>query len=196
VPDSDRLNELSFELLLGEGGRSTSVNQVGRLVLDHLDSTDPLHPWAVDLAEGVFSVELAGHLTGSIDAVLRIAGAEPRFMVIDYKTNRLSRRGEAARADDYSRGALASAMAEHHYPLQALMYSVALHRYLRWRLADYDPVRHLAGAAYLFVRGMSGIDVPVHDGHPYGVFTWAVPPGLVSELSNLLDGQQNLRLRS
>jgi exodeoxyribonuclease V beta subunit len=76
------------------------------------------------------------------------------------------------------------------------MYSVALHRYLRWRLADYDPVRHLAGAAYLFVRGMSGIDVPVHDGHPYGVFTWAVPPGLVSELSNLLDGQQNLRLRS
>ena len=26
-----------------------------------------------------------------------------------------------------------------HYPLQALLYAVALHRYLRWRLPGYDP---------------------------------------------------------
>ncbi len=32
-----------------------------------------------------------------------------------------------------------------HYALQALLYTVALHRYLRWRLPGYDPERNLAG---------------------------------------------------
>ena len=43
-----------------------------------------------------------------------------------------------------------------HYALQALLYTVALHRYLRWRLPDYDPERNLAGVLYLFLRGMTG----------------------------------------
>ncbi len=34
-----------------------------------------------------------------------------------------------------------------HYPLQALLYLVALHRYLRWRLPGYDPAAHLGGVA-------------------------------------------------
>ena len=45
-----------------------------------------------------------------------------------------------------------------HYPLQALLYAVALHRYLRWRLPGYDPDAHLGGVLYLFVRGMSATD--------------------------------------
>ena len=45
--------------------------------------------------------------------------------------------------------------------LQALLYTVALHRYLRWRLPGYDPERNLAGVLYLFVRGMVGPDTPV-----------------------------------
>ena len=47
-------------------------------------------------------------------------------------------------------------MLRHHYALQALLYAVALHRFLRWRLPGYDPARHLAGVVYLFVRGMTG----------------------------------------
>ena len=38
---------------------------------------------------------------------------------------------------------MASAMLAAHYPLQALLYCVALHRYLRWRLPGYDPDRHI-----------------------------------------------------
>ena len=56
----------------------------------------------------------------------------------------------------YRPEALAEAMERSHYMLQALLYTVALHRYLRWRLAGYDPERHLAGVLYLFVRGMTG----------------------------------------
>ena len=51
---------------------------------------------------------------------------------------------------------LAEAMLHSDYPLQALLYIVVLHRFLRWRLPDYDPERHLGGVLYLFVRGMCG----------------------------------------
>ena len=49
-------------------------------------------------------------------------------------------------------------MAAAHYPLQALLYSVALHRYLRWRLAGYGAEQHFGGVLYLFVRGMSAVE--------------------------------------
>ena len=188
----DRLDEMSFELLLGEAGRHATDRDIGRLVLRHLDDADPLLGWAAGLADGAFSVDLAGHLTGSIDAVLRVRDAHgrSRFVIVDYKTNRLNSWGRIPDVDDYRRDALANAMAEHHYPLQALLYSVALHRYLRWRLKGYDPAVHLGGAAYLFVRGMTGADVATADGHPDGVFSWAIPPRLVTELSDLLDGQR------
>ena len=74
-----------------------------------------------------------------------------------------------------------------HYPLQALLYTVALHRYLRWRLPAYNPARHLAGVLYLFVRGMVGADVPRVDGQPCGVCAWRPPAVLVEALSDLLD---------
>jgi exodeoxyribonuclease V beta subunit len=62
-----------------------------------------------------------------------------------------------------------------------LLYTVALHRYLRWRVAGYHPDLHLAGVLYLFVRGMAGVP-------GVGVFAWHPPGGLVCALSDVLDG--------
>ncbi|NKU87630.1 AAA family ATPase, partial [Rhodococcus hoagii] len=124
---------------------------------------------------------LRGYLTGSIDAVLRLSGPDgPRFVIVDYKTNRIAP-GEVTTAD-FTREAMAGEMMRSHYPLQALLYAVALHRYLRWRLPGYDPATHLGGVQYLFVRGMVGPDTP--DGA--GVFDWDPPAALVVELSDLL----------
>ncbi len=186
----DRLDEMSFDLLLGQAGGGSSVDALGAVLIRLLPDDHPLRPWADELASGALRVDLAGQLTGSIDAVLRVIdeSGRPRFVVVDYKTNRLSAWGAPAVADDYRPDRLATAMAHHHYPLQALLYLVALHRYLRWRLRDYDPGLHLGGAAYLFVRGMTGPDVARADSEPYGVFGWEVPPGLVVEVSDLLDG--------
>ena len=124
--------------------------------------------------------------------MLRLPG--PRFAVVDYKTNWLGPIGpegpEPLTSAHYTPPRLAEAMIAAHYPLQALLYSVALHRYLRWRLPGYDPERHLGGVLYLFVRGMCGPDTPAVDGVPCGVFSWAPPAALVLELSRLLDGEQ------
>ena len=131
---------------------------------------------------------LRGYLSGSLDLVLRIPGAPGgRFAVIDHKTNWLGSAEEPLSAWHYRPAAMAEAMQRAHYPLQALLYTVALHRYLRWRLRGYDPDQHLAGVLYLFLRGMSGADTPTVDGQPCGVFAWRPPTALVLALSDLLD---------
>jgi exodeoxyribonuclease V beta subunit len=79
-------------------------------------------------------------------------------------------------------------MVEAHYPLQALLYSVALHRYLRWRQPGYDPGTHLGGVLYLFLRGMTGPDVVDATGAAPGVFSWRPASGLVVGTSDLLAG--------
>ena len=192
VPSHDRLAEVSFDLRLAEGHRTANVRDIGSAALHHLEPSHLLHPWAAGLAEGAIDVDLAGHLTGSIDLVLRTDSGDgrQRFVVADYKTNALHPRGVAVGADDYGPLKLAEAMAEHDYPLQALLYSVALHRLLRWRLAErYRPELHLGGIAYLFLRGMTGPDAVSADGSVAGVYAWDLPSDLVIELSELLDGQ-------
>ena len=82
----------------------------------------------------------------------------------------------------YGAAAMAEAMQEAHYPLQALFYLVAAHRYLRWRLPGYDPETHLGGASYWFVRGMVGPATPLHEGAPFGVFSWRPAAGAIVAL--------------
>ena len=79
-----------------------------------------------------------------------------------------------------------------HYPLQALLYTVALHRYLRWRVRGYDPAANLGGALYLFLRGMSCPAFPAVDGQPSGVWSWQPPASVVVALSDLFDRGRSL----
>jgi exodeoxyribonuclease V beta subunit len=200
VAPRDRLAELDFELPLAGGDRvrpgapPVTLAAVAGLLRRHLPADDPLagypdaldHPGAHALGEQV----LRGYLTGSIDGVLR--GPDGRFVVVDYKTNWLGPIGPTGRAPltaaHYGPTAMATAMTASHYPLQAILYAVALHRFLRWRLGGYDPQTHLGGVLYLFLRGMCGPDTPVVDGTTCGVFAWYPPAALVVDLSALLDG--------
>jgi exodeoxyribonuclease V beta subunit len=194
VGRSDRLAELSFDLRLADHGPRPTLREIGAVVLAHLDPGDPLAGWASRLADGAIETTLGGHLTGSIDLVIRVPGGPdgPRFVVADYKTNALHPRGLPVQPADYGPDRLVAAMEEHDYPLQALLYTVALHRYLRWRKSDYRPEVHLGGIAYLFLRGMTGAGAGAGaDGAGLnGVFEWAVPPALVASLSDLLDGRR------
>ncbi|MFM2078407.1 MAG: hypothetical protein RJA49_2297 [Actinomycetota bacterium] len=190
IPGTDRLAELEFDLPLGPTASRVTAAQIGAVLLDTLPDDDPQRHYAQELADGRFVVELAGFLQGSIDAVLRIAdpACGHRFVVVDYKTNRLHERGASDPLAAYHPDVLPAAMAHHDYPLQSLLYSVALHRYLRWRLPGYSPEAHLGGVAYLFVRGMVGPATPLHGGHPSGVFAWRPPAATVVALDRLLAG--------
>lgn len=197
IPPNHRLAELEFELPLTGGDRPKNVvatlSAVANLLRQHLPAGDPLaqYPDLLD-TPGLRGQVLRGYLTGSIDAVLRMPDNDrSRYVIVDYKTNWLGGYGPDGplplTAWDYRPEALATAMLHAHYPLQALLYSVALHRYLRWRQPAYDPATHLGGVLYLFVRGMCGAATPLVDGIPTGVFSWRPVPELVEELSALLD---------
>ncbi|MFD2029075.1 UvrD-helicase domain-containing protein [Promicromonospora aerolata] len=184
----DRLRELTFELPLNGGDlggperAEARLRDLAPLLRAHLPADDPLAAYADRLEQPALGDQtLRGYLTGSVDVVLRLPTG--RFVVVDYKTNFL---GPAVA--DYSRDRMAEAMLHSHYPLQALLYGVVLHRYLRWRLPGYDPDTHLGGVLYLFVRGMAGPDTPDAGGSPAGVFSWQPPAALLDALSDLLAG--------
>jgi exodeoxyribonuclease V beta subunit len=189
---ADRLDELHFELPLVGGDVPTgtlSLSDVASLLEAHLPAGDPLAGYADRLRDPLVGWELRGYLTGTLDLVLRSRGEDGsiRYALVDYKTNWLGTEGEELSAWHYRPAALAEAMKRAHYPLQALLYLAALHRYLRGRLPEYDPDAHLAGVLYLFLRGMTGPATPRVDGQLCGVFAWRAPPALVKALSDLLD---------
>ena len=105
----------------------------------HADYADDLARLSRDDVRGV--------LTGIVDLV---AHHGDRWHVLDWKSNRLGTTTGA-----YGATALADAMREHHYVLQAHLYLVGLHRFLRSRLGDaYDYDTHVGGAHYVFLRGL------------------------------------------
>jgi exodeoxyribonuclease V beta subunit len=195
IPLRDRLRELDFEIPLaggdlvraGRGSGEVRLRDLAPVLRAHLAAGDPLVPYAARLEQLPLADQtLRGYLSGSIDVVLRLPAG--RFVVVDYKTNRLGEIGRPVTAADYAPARLTDAMLHSHYPLQALLYSVVVHRYLRWRLAGYDPATHLGGVLYLYVRGMCGPHTPEVAGVPCGVFSWQPPAALVLALSDLLDG--------
>jgi exodeoxyribonuclease V beta subunit len=116
---------------------------------------------------------LEGLMTGLIDLTYVHDG---RWYVLDYKSNRLPGYGPAQLGD---------AMAHSEYDLQALIYTLALHRWLRFRLGDgYDYTRDFGGVRYLFCRGL---DAPREDAP--GVQAWRFEPALVDALDALFAGR-------
>ncbi|MGD8216301.1 UvrD-helicase domain-containing protein [Aestuariimicrobium sp. Y1814] len=195
VRAEDRLAELDFELTMGGPGGVGAVADLAALFSDRslLASDDPLADYGRALASSPAAEQtLNGFLTGSIDAVLRVgSGAGQRFIVVDYKTNTMPLLPEEElTVQHYHAAAMANAMMAAHYPLQALLYSVALHRMLGWRLPGYLPDQHLGGVGYLFVRGMAGPQTPVLGGMPAGVFTWRPPARFVLAADEILGGRR------
>ncbi len=87
------------------------------------------------------------YLKGEIDLVYQHG---TQFFIVDYKSNYLG-----SDFDSYNPAALYDAMTTHSYWLQASIYQVALHRYLKLRLPNYDINTHLGAVEYAFLRGMS-----------------------------------------
>ncbi|MDO5083528.1 MAG: UvrD-helicase domain-containing protein [Arachnia propionica] len=190
LPVSSRLPELDFDLPLGTGGATGTVADLARAMAELLPADDPLaaYPGRL-LATEQASARLSGLLTGSIDAVLQLPSGG--FLVVDYKTNRVPTLPDQELAvGHYTPDAMAEAMMQAHYPLQAVLYCAALHRHLAWRLPGYSPQRHLAGVGYLFVRGMAGPATPVVEGRRCGVFEWRPPAELTVAVSEVLGGDR------
>jgi exodeoxyribonuclease V beta subunit len=112
------------------------------------------------------------YLKGFIDLVYEHDG---QFYVADYKSNYL---GDSI--NHYTVPAMQDSMTHSGYWLQATLYMVALHRYLKVRKADYQIEKHLGGAVYLYLRGMDATSDQT------GIVHWQPDPQLVLDVDELL----------
>jgi exodeoxyribonuclease V beta subunit len=156
IAGKQRLNELEFTFPVVDPSLSRDPDAALRsaelaAVLRQHARNPSEQAYADQLAKLRFA-PLRGFLRGFIDL---IAEHEGRYYVLDYKSNRL---GDVA--SDYRRAQLELVMQRHHYTLQYLLYTVALHRYLALRLSGYDYEQHMGGVYYLFIRGMSTKNEP------------------------------------
>ena len=131
VPASHWRAEMAFDYEL----RDVQVAALREACLAH--GQPGLLPW-------LSARRLHGLMTGKIDLVFQHAG---RFHVLDWKGNWLG-----DRVQDYAPNQLVAAMDQHQYRLQALLYTVAVDRYLRQRLPGYRRADHLGDTLYVFLR--------------------------------------------
>ncbi len=114
---------------------------------------------------------IEGLLTGFIDLVYEHSG---RYYVLDYKSNRLP---------DYAPATLAQSVRDNEYDLQYTLYTLALHRWLRFRWgAAYDYGTHMGGVRYLYCRGLDAEDGGIH--------ALTLPRALIESLDVLLTPAQ------
>lgn len=89
-----------------------------------------------------------GFLTGIVDLCFCSGN---RWYLLDWKSNDLG-----PTPQHYDTQHLWQAMCDHHYVLQYHLYAVALHRFLKSRIRDYDYDQHFGGIYYAFLRGIDG----------------------------------------
>ncbi len=119
--------------------------------------------------------DISGYMKGFIDLVFE---ADGRFYLLDYKSNWLG-----GTTDDYCRERMEEVMARDYYFLQYLLYTLALHRYLKTRIADYDYERHFGGVHYLFLRG-----IDANTESRTGIYKDRPERGLVEALEHFICG--------
>lgn len=159
LPSGQRLNELTFDFSVARLDPS-ALNAL----LSRYAAGQTLAPLQLDAFRGV--------MTGVIDLVFSTGG---RYYIADYKSNFLG-----AALSDYNRASMAKAIVDRRYDLQYLLYCVALHRYLQWRIPDYSYQTHFGGVYYLFLRGMRS-----QHGPEYGVFYDRPDDALILTLNSL-----------
>ncbi|KQY54671.1 exodeoxyribonuclease V subunit beta [Lysobacter sp. Root494] len=131
VPPSARVAEIEFHFTLADADSGALLALLHR------------HGIARDRRDFGAWPRLSGLMNGKIDLTYLGGG---RVHVLDYKSNLLA---------GYDEATLAEAMRASEYDLQALLYVIALHRWLRVRRGgDYDYARDFGGVRYLFCRGL------------------------------------------
>lgn len=121
---------------------------------------------------------LKGMMHGFIDLVFEQEG---KYYVCDYKSTHL---GDSF--DDYNHEALRNNIEKNYYDLQYLIYSLALHRYLKQKLPDYSVDDHFGGIYYLYLRGMTN-DVRQNGA---GVYYRQISPNELTQLDDLFLGKE------
>lgn len=187
INPKQRIAELSFNMGLADDFTPERINEVFKQYLP--DDPDKHIELTAQYSDHIYR-----YLRGEIDLVYEHAG---KFYVVDYKSNYLGNS-----LSNYNDKNLSAAMNKAGYWLQAAIYQVALHRFLRLRLHDYEgnEEQYLGAVEYLFLRGIDSQDSQNdaveniesnvanstnNNVNSYGRIQWQIPFALVQALDEM-----------
>ena len=186
VPRARCLTELRFELPASDaGGAAITPAALANVFAAHpggaLDAERM--PAYADALRALDFRPFRGFLTGVLDLLVEQHG---RWWIVDWKSNRLGRHSA-----DYGPAPVLDAMTGAHYVLQYHLYLLAAHRWLQLRVPTYDYERDIAGACYLFLRGIAS-ETSAPNSESYvpapGIFTDRPPRARIEALDRLFRG--------
>jgi len=172
------LRESEFYFPMEEANIST----LAKLLTDHRNSAllDPNDVYGINHVRLPSYQSLKGMMHGFIDLVFEQNG---KYYVCDYKSSHL---GDDF--TDYNHQALRHNIENNYYDLQYLIYSLALHRYLKVSLNDYNASQYFGGVYYCYLRGMTNDT----DHLGSGVYYRKITPEELDKLDALFDGKSSL----
>jgi exodeoxyribonuclease V beta subunit len=137
-----RLNEMEFHF--STSNSLVNIQQLNQLFKQYAQQHTSQSAQSVlqELTQSNFQ----GLINGVIDLIFEHEG---RYYLVDYKSNYLGNSLEA-----YQYETMQDEINTRRYDLQYMLYSLALHRFLKTRLTDYNYQSHFGGVYYLYLRGM------------------------------------------
>lgn len=167
ISAQERLNELEFNIPLDP----LTSGKLRFILKSHLGKKFP--KMTSVMLDRIEFPPVTGFMKGFIDLTFCFQG---RYYLVDWKSTYL---GDDL--TDYALERLRETMWRERYIVQYLLYVVALHRYLEFRVRDYEYPRHFGGIYYVFLRG-----VDPQLGPKYGIYQDLPDESLVRALSECL----------
>ena len=147
LDDSDfRLNQISYENIINELGFYFPVAKIQPSEISAILNSIP---WVNRSKIKLHSLEfnqIKGMMKGFVDLIFSYKN---KYYIVDWKSNYLG-----PELKNYSNTSMKRAILEHYYILQYYIYTLALHRYLKQRIKDYDYEKYFGGVYYIFLRGL------------------------------------------
>jgi len=171
IPWEKRLNELEFYFPLA----SLCPKTLKAIFLRHLAPNVP--DTFIQRIGGLSFSAVRGFMKGFVDMIFE---KDSRWYIVDWKSNYLGPQPE-----NYNQAALSEVMVDKLYTLQYLLYTVALHQYLRIRIHDYTYDTHFGGVYYIFLRGVVSSETTAENSE-FGIFYDRPSRDLIEDLSETL----------
>jgi exodeoxyribonuclease V beta subunit len=124
---------------------------------------------------------IQGMMHGFIDLIFEWQG---KYYLADYKSTHLGNDFSS-----YGPEQLKQNMEKSYYDLQYLIYTVALHRFLKKNIRDYQIERDFGGVYYLYLRGMTSNNLAdsnlnCQEKHP-GIYASSLSADFINQLDNI-----------
>ncbi len=162
IPRKDRLNEMEFHFSLN----ISNIHLFAKAINEYAESIG-ITKFPISELKSISS----GFMCGFIDLVFRY---NSRYYIVDWKSNKIN-----GTNSDFTPNGMLSEIGKNFYHAQYLIYCIALTKFLKLHIKNFNYDKDFGGVYYIFLRGVN------ENGN--GVFYEKPSKELISQLENSLN---------